>query len=183
MVVHDWGGPIGLTLALVHPDRIARVVILDTVIDTREVWANEAWLRIREWIEETEDTPVGELVRAICFHDLPDEVVAAYEAPFPVAESKAGFRGLVMSTPRSDDKSALAFSEAWFAALRRDTRPMLVIWGEEDLFLTLASGQRLASRIGRDIDHVIPQAGHALQEDHSEKIGELIAEWIPATAG
>jgi haloalkane dehalogenase len=179
LVVHDWGGPIGLTLALAHPDRIARIVILDTVIDPREVWINDAWVRVREWVEETEDLSVGELMRTICLEELGDDVVAAYEAPFPTPESKASMRGLVMSVPRLDDKGMLSVSEAWFRALRSDTRPMLVIWAEGDLFLTYASGRRLAAKIGRDIDHVIPDAGHALQEDQGPMIGKLIAEWLP----
>ena len=179
LVMHDWGGPIGLSLALAYPDRVARIVILDTVIDPREVWMNHAWVRIREWIELTGDLPVAELMRASCWHELSDDVVAAYEAPFPVAESKA-WRGLMISAPRMDDKGALALAEAWFGALRRDPRPMLMIWAEGDLFLTLASGQRLASRIGRNIDHVLRDSGHALQEDQGPMIGKLIAEWLPA---
>jgi pimeloyl-ACP methyl ester carboxylesterase len=55
---------------------------------------------------------------------------------------------------------------------------MLMLWAEHDLFLTLASGQRLASRIGRHIDHVIPNAGHGLQEDQGPTIGHLIADWL-----
>ena len=51
LVVHDWGGPIGLTLALAYPDRVVRIVILDTVIDPREVWMSDTWVRLREWIE------------------------------------------------------------------------------------------------------------------------------------
>jgi pimeloyl-ACP methyl ester carboxylesterase len=86
-----------------------------------------------------------------------------------------------MSVPRTDDKSAVALSEAWFAALGRDTRPMLVLWAQQDLFLTVASGQRLVSRIGRRIDHVIPQAGHALQEDQAPMVGALLVDWLRAT--
>lgn len=179
LVVHDWGGPIGLTVALLHPDRVARIVILDTVIDPREVWINENWIRVRDWIERTEDMPVGELMQATCLHGLSDDVVAAYEAPFPEPESKA-WRGLMMSAPRMEDKGAMAISDAWFGALGRDTRPTLVLWAQEDLFLTLASGRRLASRIGREIDYVIPDAGHALQEDQGPMIGALIAEWLLA---
>ncbi|MDQ3964824.1 MAG: hypothetical protein M3277_13095 [Actinomycetota bacterium] len=145
------------------------------------MWINEAWVRIRDWIASTEDLSIGELVRAICYQDPPDDVVGAYEAPFPTPESKASMRGLVMSVPSTDNKSAGALSEAWFAALRRDTRPMLVLWGQQDLFLTLAVGQRLVAGIGRRIDHVIPQAGHALQEDQGPAIGALIADWLRAT--
>ena len=178
LVLHDWGGPIGLTLALAHPDRVARIVILDTAIDPREAWMNEAWVRFREFVERTEDLPVGEGMRGTCFQDPGDDVVAAYEAPFPNPESKAGVRGLPMSVPQLEDHRTTAAADGFYDALRRDSRPMLMFWAEDDLFLTLASGQRLASRIGRDIDHVIPDAGHALQEDQGPMIGELIAEWL-----
>ena len=178
LVLHDWGGPIGLALALAHPDRVARIVILDTAIDPREVWMSEAWVRFREFVERTADLPVGELMRATCFHDPGDDVVAAYEAPFPAPESKAALRGLPMSVPRMGNEGAAAAADASYVALRRDSRPVLMLWAESDLILTLASGRRLASRIGRRITHVIPDAGHGLQEDQGPMIGKLIADWL-----
>ena len=180
LVVHDWGGPIGLTLALVHPDRVARIVMLDTAIDPREVWMNEAWVRFREFVEQTEDLPVGEVMRATCFRDPGADVLGAYEAPFPTPDSKAALSGLPKSIPRPDDRDAAAAADAFYGALRDDPRPVLMLWAEADLFLTLASGQRLASRIGRRIDHVVPDAGHALQEDQGQIVGELIAGWLAA---
>jgi haloalkane dehalogenase len=178
LVLHDWGGPIGLTLALAHPDRVARIVILDTAIDPREAWMNQAWVRFREFVERTEDLPVGEVMRATCFHDPGDGVAAAYEAPFPSSESKVALKGLPMSVPRMDDQRAAAAADEFYGALHRDSRPVLMLWAENDLFLTLASGQRLASRIGHRIHHVIPDAGHGLQEDRGPMIGELIAAWL-----
>jgi haloalkane dehalogenase len=178
LVLHDFGGPIGLTLALAHPDRIARIVSLDTAIDPRELWMNEAWARIREFVEQTEDLPVGELMRATCLHHPGDDVIAAYEAPFTEPES-GGARGVMMSVPPMDDKGAAVAAEAFYDALRRDPRPMLILWAESDVFLTLASGQRLASRIGRRIDQVIRDAGHGIQEDQGPMVGQLIADWLP----
>jgi haloalkane dehalogenase len=178
VVCHDWGGPIGLTMALAHPDRIARIVILDTVIDPREAWISELWVRFREFVEQTEDLPVGELMRGSCYHGLADDVLAAYDAPFPMPESKASVRGLPMSVPRSDDTKALAAVDAFLDALSRDARPMLMLWGECDLILGLASGQRLAARIGRSIAYVVPDAGHGLQEDQGAMVGGLIADWL-----
>ncbi len=177
LVVHDFGGPIGLMLALANPRRIARIVILDTAIDPREVWMNETWVRTREFVESIEDFPVGELMRATCLDDPGDEVIAAYQAPFPVTESQ-GWRGFMLGIPRKGDKSAAAAADAFYDALRRDPRPMLFLWAQSDTFLTLASGQRLAARIGRHIDHVIPQSGHAVPEDQGEMIGKLIVDWL-----
>ena len=42
-VVHDWGGPIGLRLAVEHPDRVERLVILDTGLFTGEQTMSDAW--------------------------------------------------------------------------------------------------------------------------------------------
>jgi hypothetical protein len=55
-----------------------------------------------------------------------------------------------------------------------------MLWGERDLILSVAVGQRLASRIGHRIDHVIPDAGHGLQEDQGPMVGEAdlgVAAW------
>ena len=178
IVVHDWGGPIGLSLALMNPDRIARIVVLDTAIDPRETWMNESWVRLRDFIRETEDLPVPELLRSIVVHELDDDVVAAYEAPFPTPESSAVLWGMMSAVPRPDDEAAAAAADAFYDALRADPRPMLMMWADSDLFLTLASGQRLASRIGRRIDHVIRNAGHALQEDDGELVAKHLIDWL-----
>ena len=57
--------------------------------------------------------------------------------------SKAAVKGLPMSVPRSDDKDALAAVDVFLDALSRDSRPKLMLWGECDLILGLAVGQRL----------------------------------------
>jgi haloalkane dehalogenase len=178
LVGHDWGGPISATVALSALDRVARIVILDTVIDPREAWMSEMWVRFREFVESTEDFPAGEIMRATCFRGLAEDAIAAYEAPFPTVASKAALTGLPLSVPRIQTAEQAAPWEDLCDGLRRDPRPMLIIWGQEDLILTVASGERLASRIGRRIDHVIPDAGHGLPEDQGPMIGGLIADWL-----
>jgi haloalkane dehalogenase len=180
LVVHDWGGPIGLALALQHPERVGRLVILDTAIDPREVWMAESWVQLRDFILATEDLAVSELMRAIVVRPLDDAVLAAYQAPFPSPESTVALRGMVGAVAPPDDEAAAAQADRFYDALRRDPRPMLFMWADSDLFLTLASGQRLASRIGRRIDHVIENAAHALQEDQGPLIGRLIVDWLGA---
>jgi haloalkane dehalogenase len=177
-VLHDWGVPIGLTLAVAQPERVARIVLLDGVLDFREVWMNEIWVRFRGFAESTPDLPVGALMQATCFHDPGADVLAAYDAPFPSPESKAAVRGLPMSVATKNDMAAAAAVERFYEALRTDSTPKLMLWAENDHILTLASGQRLASRIGGHIDHVIPEAGHGLLEDQGPLIGDVIAGWL-----
>src|SRR6202022_1298601 len=83
VVVHDWGGPIGLRLAAERPDRISRIVMLDTGLFPGRQKMNDAGVAFRDFVERTEDLPIGMLVRRACQHDPGDEVIAAYDTPFP----------------------------------------------------------------------------------------------------
>src|SRR4029077_21001822 len=108
MVVHDWGGPIGLRLAVEHPERVRRLVILDTGLFTGRQRMTDAWLAFRDFVARTEDLPVGFLVRGACKTDPGDEVIAAYDAPFPDPASKAGARAFPLMLPRSPDAPGAA---------------------------------------------------------------------------
>jgi haloalkane dehalogenase len=55
-----------------------------------------------------------------------------------------------------------------------------MLWADSDPVLTLETGERFAAAIGRDAPRVVDDAGHFLQEDQGERIGELIAEWLAA---
>jgi len=89
VVVHDWGGGIGLNMAVEHPERIDRMVILDTGLFTGRQKMSDAWLAFHDFVQRTEDLPVGMLVRRACKLDPGDEVANAYEAPYPSPASKA----------------------------------------------------------------------------------------------
>ena len=57
VVVQDWGGPIGLRWAVENPDRVARLVILNTGLFAGQV--NEAFMAWRNFAERNPDLPVG----------------------------------------------------------------------------------------------------------------------------
>ena len=111
--MHDWGGPIGLRLAVEHPERIERIVILDTGLFTGHQRMTDAWLAFRDFTARTEDLPVGMLVRGGCHSDPGDEVIAAYEAPYPDAPSKAGARAFPRSFPRRPTRPGPPPGSAW----------------------------------------------------------------------
>ena len=102
-VVHDWGGPIGLRLAVEHPDRFSRLVIMETGPFTGHQRMSETWLKFRDFVRDNADVPVGMLVRGGCKNDPGDEVIAAYEAPYPSPESKAGARAFPLILPTEPD--------------------------------------------------------------------------------
>jgi haloalkane dehalogenase len=178
IVVHDWGGPIGLRLAVEHPDRIARIVILDTGLFTGHQRMTKAWIRFRDFVERTEDLPVGFLVRGACKRDPGDEVIAAYDAPYPSPSAKAGARAFPLMLPTSPEMPGAAAGQRVVEALRTDRRPKLVLWADSDPVLPLETGRRFTAALGVEVDHVIEDASHFLQEDAGPRIGELIADWL-----
>lgn len=178
VVVHDWGGPVGLRLAVEHPNRINRLVILDTGLFTGHQKMTDAWIAFRNFVERAEDLPVGFLVRGACRRDPGDEVIAAYEAPFPNPESKAGARAFPLMLPTSPEMPGAQAGQRVLEALRIDQRPKLVLWADSDPVLPLSTGERFASALGTQVDHVISEASHFLQEDAGEEIGRLIAAWL-----
>ena len=177
-VVHDWGGPIGLRLAVEHPERISRLVILDTGLFTGHQKMTDAWIAFRDFVERTEDLPVGMLVRGACKTDPGDEVIAAYEAPYPNAASKAGARAFPLMLPTTPDAPGAEAGQRVLDALREDRRPTLMLWADSDPVIPLSTGERFAEAIGRERPRTIEDASHFLQEDQGPLIGGLIAEWL-----
>jgi haloalkane dehalogenase len=180
IVVHDWGGPIGLRLAVEQPDRIERIVILDTGLFTGHQRMTDAWTAFRDFVERTEDLPVGFLVRGACKKDPGDDVIAGYDAPFPSAASKAGARAFPLLIPRSPDEPGAAAGQRVQDALREDRRPKLILWADSDPILPPNVGERFAAAVGGPPPRTIEGASHFLQEDHGPLIGSLIADWLLA---
>jgi haloalkane dehalogenase len=182
IVVHDWGGPIGLRLAVEHPDRIERLVVLDTGLFTGHQKMTEAWIAFRDFVARTDDLPVGFLVRGACKHDPGDQVINAYEVPFPNAASKAGARAFPLLLPTNPDMPGAAAGQRVLDALREDRRSKLVLWADSDPVLPLSTGERFAAVLGTEVAHVIEDASHFLQEDAGDRIGKLIADWLRSGA-
>jgi haloalkane dehalogenase len=178
VVVHDWGGPIGLRVAAEQPEWVARMVILDTGLFTGHQKMTDAWKAFRDFVERTEDLPVGFLVRGACKRDPGDDVIAAYDAPFPNAASKAGARAFPLMLPTSPDAPGAEAGQRVLDALRSDSRPKLILWADSDPVIPLATGHRFAETLGAELDGVIADASHFLQEDAGPEIGARIADWL-----
>jgi haloalkane dehalogenase len=184
-VVHDWGGAIGMRVAVENPERIKRFVIMDTGLFTGRQKMTDAWKAFRDFVSRTEDLPVGMLVRRACFTDPGDAVAAAYEAPFPDPTFKAGARAFPLMLPIAPDDPGAAEGRQVLEGIRKGMegggRPTLALWGEEDPIIPPKVGERFCEAIGCDPPRLIEAASHFLQEDKGEEIGALIADWLAST--
>jgi len=177
-VVHDWGGPVGLRLAVDQPERVARLVILDTGLFTGRQHMSDAWIAFRDFVARTEDLPIGFLVKGACARDMPHDVFSAYEAPFPNAASKAGARAFPLMLPTSPDTPGADEGQRVLEALPGLDVPKFVLWADKDPILSLDIGTRFAAAIGAPEPEVVEDASHFLQEDAGEEIGQRVAAWL-----
>lgn len=187
LVVHDWGGPIGLRQAVDMPDRFARLVILNTWLHHDGFVYGEGIRRWREFALRfppgTGDLPCGEvMVRTYgtpCAN--PDDVRRAYDAPFLGPEWKAGARRFPWCLPFAQPEEGNAAQQArCFAALRRWSRgPVNLVWGAADPIFEVSWAQRWASQIPDATLDLIEGASHFV----AEECGAAVAERILARAG
>jgi haloalkane dehalogenase len=118
-------------------------------------------------------------VRLSLVQPVDDAVIAGYDAPFPVPESRAGvvaFPEIVATS--ADHPSAPAMLDVR-ERLRSFDRPALVLFSDSDPIFSRRAAEAMAELLPRaELDPPLACAGHFLQEDQGEAVGRRIADWL-----
>lgn len=172
----DWGGLLGLRLVAAQPDNFVRVIASNTTLPTGQFEMPKSFMQWREFSRTSENFDIGKVIDGGTASELSAEVIAAYNAPFPTEEYKAGariFPSLVPYLP--EDSEALNNVKAW-EILSEWKKPFLTIFGSED---TIMKG---AEKLFKSIipgckgqAHQMLHAGHFIQEEKGEELAEAIA--------
>ncbi len=178
VVVQDWGGPIGLRWAVENADRVGGLVIMNTGLFSGRV--SKGFMAWREFAEKNPDLPVGVVAQGGTATELPAEVVAAYEAPFPNPESKAGAATFPLLVPIDEGNPAAAKMGEIAEELRTWDKPCLVAFSDSDpVFPFPKAGEMFTDAIPTAGEQVkIEGAAHFLQEDRGEKIAEEVLSFL-----
>ena len=180
LVGQDWGGLIGLRLVAEEPQRFARVVAANTGLPTGAQQMPETWLRFREAVRTAPRLDIARLVSSGCRTELAPEVLAAYDAPFPGEEFKAGARAMPNLVPTSlDDPASAANIAAWQQLSTMDI-PFLVAFSDQDPITgPMAPVLRSTMPGAAGVEHpTITGAGHFLQEDAGERLATAIVTFV-----
>jgi haloalkane dehalogenase len=184
LVAQDWGGLIGLRLVAAEPERYARVVAANTGLPDGSRRMPESWWRFHDFVMATPDLPIGLLVRSGCRTELPAEVVAAYDAPFPGPEFKAAPRAMPGLIPQSAEDPETPAQRAAWAALERFDRPFLTAFSDEDP-ITRGADRLLRERIPGAVAQphtTVEGAGHFLQEDAGPHLAAVVVDFVASTS-
>jgi haloalkane dehalogenase len=174
----DWGGLTGLRLITEMDDRFSMVIASNTTLPTANVPVPESFMKWREYSQHSPGFDIGKVIDMGTVQSLSDEIIAAYNAPFPSEEYKAGARIFPTLVPiDSKDIEAVNNRKVW-EKLMQWAKPFLTIFGDKDdimkgaekafqKFVPGAKGQ----------NHAILNAGHFIQEEKGEELAHLILEF------
>jgi haloalkane dehalogenase len=183
LVCQDWGGLIGLRLVANNPDCFARVVAANTGLPTGDTPVSDAFLKWRNFSIEVPDFDVAAIIAMGCQNPLPENVAAAYNAPFPNDTYKAGariFPSLVPIAP--DDPASPANRMAW-KVLSNFDKPFLTAFSDGDP-ITSGGERILQKRVpgAKGQPHTtIKGGGHFLQEDCGEELAGVVVNFMQET--
>jgi haloalkane dehalogenase len=189
LVLHDWGGIIGMTFAARHPGRIARLVVCNTAAFHKP--EGKSFPRALSLFR---DSPVGAwlarglnlFVRGTTWigcktHPMPREVRDAYAAPYDSWSSRIAIHRFVQDIPlRPGDRSYEAISRVQDRLHLLQTVPMLIAWGMKDFVFDEPVLDEWIRRFPAAEVHRFLGAGHLLFEDEREAVDRLVRAFLLA---
>jgi len=171
LVVQDWGGLLGLTLPMEYPDRIDRLLVMNTGLGVGRSPGPgfDAW---KAFVAAKPDFEIGTLMQR-SVPGLTDAEAAAYDAPFPDARYRAGVRRFPALVPVSPEMGGVEISRRAGEFLRERWRGRsFMAIGMQDPVLGPPVMHALAATIrGCPPPLELPQAGHFVQE-HGREVAE-----------
>jgi haloalkane dehalogenase len=201
LVVQDWGGPLGLGVLDVAPDLARRVVAANTVLHTadpglagRLEWPCHAnpdgtvtvarmLLDYQRLTQELTPLQPSLFVQGATVSDVPDAVLAAYDAPFPDERSCAGPRQLPLLMGLTPDSACARLNRRTMRTLAAFDGPFLTAFSDGDP-ATRGWAEVLQAHVpgAAGSAHVtIGNSGHFLQEDCGPQLADVVADFMGST--
>jgi haloalkane dehalogenase len=189
LLMHDWGGIIGMTYAARHPERIARLVVCNTAAFHKPAGKSFPWA-----LSLFRDSPLGSLlvrglnlfVRGTSWigckqRRLSPDVRRAYAAPYDSWAARIAIHRFVQDIPlRPTDRSYELISWVESRLSRLEKIPMMIVWGMKDFVFDAPILEEWERRFPRAEVHRFPRAGHLVIEDERDGVLALARAFLAA---
>ena len=186
LVVHDWGGMIGMAYATKHPDRIKRLVVLNTGAFHLPVTKPVPWqLKLAR-------SPLGALLvrgfnafsrgavqSCVIRRPMPRDVGRAYCAPYDSWSNRRAVHRFVQDIPlKPEDRGYDLVTQVGNDLEKLKHLPMLIGWGDKDFVFDEHFLREWQSRFPDAELHRYPDCGHYILEDASDELIPLIRTFL-----
>ncbi len=189
LIVHDWGGMIGMSYATLHPEAIKRIVILNTGA-FHQPRKNE--LPFSLWLSR--DTQIGALMilgfnafsrgaaNLCCTRKkMSKELRDAYCAPYNSWKNRIATLRFVQDIPLKKGEPSYDFiTEVQNKLTLFRNTPVLICWGEKDFVFNNYFLEEWQKYLPNAVVHRFPDCGHYVLEDASDEIIKLVDEFLNA---
>ena len=179
----DWGSLIGLRVAAENEHRFARIALGNGGMPTGDQEMPKAFRAWQTFARFSPWFPIGKLIQKATITDLADDVVRAYDAPFPSAKYKAGARAFPMLVPTTPTDPATEANRAAWDVFKRWKKPFITAFSNRD---PITRGgevpwQDLVPGAAGQAHIKIKNAGHFLQEDKGPELAEVLIRFMAET--
>ncbi len=180
MFCQNWGSLIGLRVAAENSERFHRIVLSNGGLPTGAEKMTEAFMNWRKISSTFDPWPVGRFVQAATVSELPDDVIAGYEAPFPEEKYKSGAKALPSLVPITTDDPEHEANKKALERFKTWKKPFLTAFSDNDPISR--GGDRLFQKIvpgaKQQLHKIIRDAGHFVQEDKGPECAEITIDFM-----
>lgn len=177
LVLHDFGGPIGLTYAITNPYNVSRLVIINSWIGSSE--SDPEFIKFSKVLRSPllpflylylNFSPRFLLPGSFGKHKLPRRLLGQFTKPFGSKHQRYGALNFAKS---------LLIDQPWFEALWNSrfviqAKPLLLVWGMADRFIKERNLDKFISGFEKTSVLRLPGVGHFPQEEEPDRVAEAI---------
>ncbi len=191
LVVHDWGGMIGMTWAVAHIEKIKQIVVLNTgafhLPKTKALPGSIRLARVPALgdllMKGFNAFPRGANRYCMTRHKMPDAVAKGYLAPYDTWENRVAVHEFVKDIPLAPgDKAYGIVSDTADQLDILSEKPMLICWGMKDFVFDIHFLREWEKRFPNAEIHRFEDAGHYVLEDAKEDVLPLISKFVTKEA-
>ncbi len=187
LVVHDWGGMIGLAWAVEHAERVKRIVLLNTAAFPMPSTKKMPWTlglvrntRVGAWLVLRFNAfSWGATRMAVTRRPMPPEIRKAYCAPYNNVANRIATLRFVQDIPLRPSDASWNIVEQTAGKLHRfNDTPVLVCWGAKDFIFDDHFLAEWRQRWPHAVVHRFEDCGHYILEDAMEEVVGLVRDFI-----
>jgi haloalkane dehalogenase len=188
LIMHDWGGPIGMTYAARHPSRISRLIVLNTAAFLLPAGKPLHWslslcknFRVAQFFILRFNAFARAAGYLGCRQRMPRKIRHAYRGPYDTWQNRIATLRFVQDIPLTSADASYGLLQQTQENLHRfQQTPMLICWGERDFIFDGDFLKEWIRRFPQAQVHRFPGAGHYVLEERTAAIVPLIRDFLAA---